>query len=158
MSEGRWALFLLGGDLGDPRHFVDRAERLLGEVFGQKPLRSRDHWTEPWGFTDQRLFLNRALMVRSVKGPEELMALALDVEHRLGRVRPTGGGYGPRTIDIDLLLLEDVVHQGPLATVPHPRLHQRAFALAPAADLCPERVHPVSGHTVLDLLNAILVN
>jgi 2-amino-4-hydroxy-6-hydroxymethyldihydropteridine diphosphokinase len=157
MNEGRWALFLLGGDLGDPRYFLDRAEALLGEAFGQVPLRSRDHWTEPWGFTDHRLFLNRAVLVRSELGPEELMAVALDVERQLGRERHASAGYAPRTIDIDLLLLEDMVHQGPLATVPHPRLHQRAFALAPAADLCPEWVHPARERTMVQLLNDLLV-
>mgnify|MGYP003382755554 CR=1 FL=1 len=102
MSEGRWVLFLLGGDLEDPRWFVDRATQRLGEAFGQTPRASRDHWTEPWGFQDHRLFLNRAVLIRTNDTPDGIMATALAIERELGRVRAGADRYAPRTIDIDV--------------------------------------------------------
>ena len=153
MEGMRWALLLLGGDLDDPPAYLDRATELLDRALGHHPCSSRDHWTVPWGFHDHRLFLNRALLVRTRCAPQDLMLLALDIERELGRQRPAAGGYAPRTIDIDILLMEDLMVRSERLTLPHPRMHERAFALAPAADLCPEWVHPGLGRTVLDLLN-----
>ncbi|MBK9512476.1 MAG: 2-amino-4-hydroxy-6-hydroxymethyldihydropteridine diphosphokinase [Flavobacteriales bacterium] len=155
MSEGRWVLFLLGGDLEDPRWFVDRATQRLGEAFGQTPRASRDHWTEPWGFQDHRLFLNRAVLIRTNNTPDGIMATALAIERELGRVRAGADRYAPRTIDIDVLMVEGLVLRSEHIDLPHPRMHERAFALAPAADLCPDQLHPVLGLTVLQLLNEL---
>lgn len=145
-------LLLLGGNIGDvPRTFA-MAEALLQARGIAIRARSRDHWTEPWGFHDQRPFLNRALLVDGGAGPEDLMRNCLEVEQQLGRVRD-GQGYASRTIDIDVLFMQDLRIDTPLVTIPHPRVHERRFALAPAADLAPELVHPVLGRTVLSLLN-----
>jgi 2-amino-4-hydroxy-6-hydroxymethyldihydropteridine diphosphokinase len=149
-------LLLLGGDRGDlPATFV-RAGALIAGRIGPVVAQSRDHWTEPWGFTDDRLFLNRALLVASDRDPQEVMREALRIERELGRERTPGGGYGPRTIDIDILFIGGAVIDTPELVVPHPRVHQRAFALGPAADLAPDLVHPTLRRTVLDLLNDVL--
>jgi 2-amino-4-hydroxy-6-hydroxymethyldihydropteridine diphosphokinase len=154
MEATRELVLLLGGDLGDQEQLFATAERLLAERLQVKEFRrSRDHWTEPWGFSHPALFLNRALWCRTALPASAIMEHALAVEAQLGRTRVPGSGYMPRTIDIDILLVGDEVVEGPSLQVPHPRLHLRAFALAPAADLVPDRVHPLLGRTLLQLLN-----
>jgi 2-amino-4-hydroxy-6-hydroxymethyldihydropteridine diphosphokinase len=146
-------LLLLGGNLGDPEHLFQRAELMLTSALGVAGMqRSRDHWTEPWGFAHSSLFLNRALWCRTTHPATAVLDVALSVERQLGRERVAGGGYAPRTIDIDILLLGDEVHDLPHLQVPHPRMHLRSFALAPAADLAPSHLHPLRGRTVLQLL------
>lgn len=149
----REVLLLLGGNVGDPVVALGQAERLLGVRAGQVLARSRDHWTLPWGFTDDRLFLNRALLLSTTRPPDELLGEVLAIETTLGRRRIAGVRYGARTIDIDVLLIGGSVVNTPGLEVPHPRMHERAFALAPAADIAPGWVHPVLGRTVLQLLN-----
>jgi len=148
-------LVLLGGDLGDQVINISTAERLIGERAGKVLARSRDHWTEPWGFKGDALFLNRALLVSTSLPPEVLMKAFMAIETELGRDRTAPGRYGSRTVDIDILLMGGQVIGSPNLQVPHPRFHERAFALAPAADIVPGWVHPVQGLTVLQLLNAI---
>lgn len=154
----REVLLLLGGNVGDPVGTLGQAERLLGVRAGRVVARSRDHWTVPWGFTDDRLFLNRALLLVSTMAPEELLGEVLAIETTLGRRRTGGHRYGARTIDIDLLLIAGSVVNSPGLEVPHPRMHERTFALAPAADVAPGWVHPLLGRTVLQLLNDLLQN
>jgi 2-amino-4-hydroxy-6-hydroxymethyldihydropteridine diphosphokinase len=111
----------------------------------------------PWGFADERLFLNQALLVDSELAPDDLMRACLEIERGLGRVRseaPAGQKvYEARTIDIDVLLMGDRVIRTAVLDVPHPRMHERAFALSPAADVVPGWVHPVLRRSVLSLLH-----
>ena len=149
------ALLLLGGSMGDPLATLGRAEAMLAERAGRVLARSRDHWTEPHGFTDDRLFLNRALLLDTEREPHDLLRGCLAIEQELGRTRGHTTRYAARTLDIDILLIEDQVLDGPGLSVPHPRLHERAFALAPAADVAPLLEHPRLHRTLIDLLNDI---
>ncbi|MBL0128714.1 MAG: 2-amino-4-hydroxy-6-hydroxymethyldihydropteridine diphosphokinase [Flavobacteriales bacterium] len=153
MSDASRVLLLLGGNLGDPPRMLDAAQRMITERVGAVLGRSRDHWTEPWGFADERVFLNRALLVETEHEPSSLLRSLLAIENELGRERNTAQRYAARTIDIDILLIGDRVIDSDGLQVPHPRMHERAFALAPAADIVPSWVHPTLHHTVLDLLN-----
>ena len=146
------ALLLLGGNMGDPAATLGRAIGLLGSGVGEVLSVSRDHWTEPWGFADKRLFLNKAVLLRTELDPVQLMAECLRIEQLLGRVRLPRAGYTSRPIDIDVLLIGDRVIDDPGIRIPHARMHERSFALAPAADVAPEWIHPVLGRSVLDLL------
>lgn len=146
-------LLLLGGDLGPVAENLERAAGAIEARCGKVLARSRDHWTEPWGFKGAGLFLNRALRVATALAPEELMAELLRIEEGLGRTRAEGSGYASRTVDIDVLLMEEITLQRPSITLPHPLFHVRRFALAPAADVVPWAVHPVLGRTVLELLD-----
>jgi 2-amino-4-hydroxy-6-hydroxymethyldihydropteridine diphosphokinase len=148
-------VLLLGGNVGDVARTFAVAEGLLEARAGQILARSRDHWTEPWGFADDRLFLNRALLVRSDLPLRELLVRCLHIEEELGRVRTGAAGYAPRTIDIDILLADAIAVDEPGLTVPHPRMHERYFALAPAADIVPLQVVPTLDRTVLQLLNDV---
>ena len=156
MSE---ALLLLGGNRGEVEQTFEQAIALLEERVGVVLAKSRKHWTEPWGFTDEQLFLNQALLVRTELEPAVLMHTCLHIERSLGRERhtPSDGPrvYGPRSIDIDVLLIGERVVQEPGLEVPHPRLHERAFALAPTADVVPQWIHPVLGLSVLSLLHDV---
>jgi len=157
MGRGTEAYLLLGGNTDHPPTVLAEAMRRLGDRVGAVLVRSRDHWTEPWGFEDDRPFLNVAIGVDTVLAPEHVLHECLAIEAELGRVREAGTGPGPRPIDIDLLLYGGLEVEGPGIVVPHPRMHERAFVLAPLADIAPGLVHPVLGRTVLDLLRKIPV-
>lgn len=107
-------------------------------------------WTEPWGYAEQPPFLNGACVLETTLRPEELLAVLLDVERVLGR-RQDGPRYGPRSIDLDLLLYGDETVELEELTVPHPRLAERAFALEPLLDLDPDLELP-DGRRVSELL------
>lgn len=156
MTTGMEALLLLGGDLGDVRATLDRAIGALRKEAGTVLAVSRDHWTEPWGFAGQGLFLNRAVVLRTTLSPEGLMRTLLAIEGTLGRTRTAGQGPASRPVDIDILLMGDTVMDTPGLVLPHPRMHLRRFALAPAADVAPSAVHPVSRRTVLGLLGDLV--
>jgi 2-amino-4-hydroxy-6-hydroxymethyldihydropteridine diphosphokinase len=143
----------LGSNLGDRERTVEQAVALLGaqpgiDVVSVSILRE----TEPWGPVEQPGFLNGAAELETTLEPRELLGVLLDVERRLGRVREER--FGPRTIDLDLLLYGDAVVDEPGLVVPHPRLHERAFALEPLHELAPELVVPGRG-SVADLLAAL---
>ncbi|HEV8249852.1 MAG TPA: 2-amino-4-hydroxy-6-hydroxymethyldihydropteridine diphosphokinase [Gaiellaceae bacterium] len=135
----------LGANLGDRRATIERAVELLAavpqvEVLGTSSLRE----TDPVGFEDQPRFLNGAVAVETALGARELLDVLLDVERRLGRTRH-GPRFGPRTIDLDLLVYGDAELDEPGLTVPHPRLHERRFTLEPLAELAPDLVVPGRG-------------
>ena len=135
----------LGSNLGDRSAALTRALELLGERPGVEVAAvSSFRETDPVGYLEQPRFLNAAVAVETSLEPQELLAALLEIERELGRTRD-GPRFGPRTIDLDLLLLEGVTVDEPGLTVPHPRLHERAFALAPLADLDPTIVVPGHG-------------
>jgi 2-amino-4-hydroxy-6-hydroxymethyldihydropteridine diphosphokinase len=144
----------LGANLGPRRETLERAVSLLREEEGVCVVAvSRFRETEPVGVVDQPRFLNAALALETDLAASELLDVLLAIERRLGRVRD-GTRWGPRTIDLDLLLYGDAVVDVPGLRVPHPRLHERRFALEPLAELDPELVVPGAG-TVSDLLAAL---
>ena len=141
----------LGANLGDRESTIRRALVLLGDRPGVKILLvSTLRETEPVGFVDQPSFLNGAAMLETTLDPESLLGELLAVELELGRDRH-GPRNGPRTIDLDLLLHGDLAVDAPGLCVPHPRLHERAFALEPLVELDPSIRIPGRG-TVAEAL------
>ena len=144
----------LGANLGDREGTIRRAVALLAATPGVEVLRvSALRETEPIGYADQPRFLNGAAALATELGARELLDRLLAVELELGRVRGEGPRFGPRAIDLDLLLYGDEVVNEPGLTVPHPRLAERRFALEPLHELDPELALP-DGRLVADLLHA----
>ena len=134
----------LGANLGSREETLRRAVELLGEADGVEVLAlSQFRETDPVGVVDQPLFLNGAVEVDTTRTPRELLDLLLEIERSLGRVREER--WGPRTVDLDLLVYGNEVVDEPGFRVPHPRLHERRFALEPLADLDPELEIPGRG-------------
>jgi 2-amino-4-hydroxy-6-hydroxymethyldihydropteridine diphosphokinase len=136
----------LGANLGDPRTTIGTALELLAredgvDVVAMSALRE----TDPVGYDDQPRFLNGAAELQTRLDPRELLECLLAIERRLGRVRADGPRFGPRTIDLDLLLYGDRVIDEPGLVIPHPRLHERRFALEPLVDLDPALEIPGRG-------------
>jgi len=128
----------LGANLGDREATVRRASELIGA----RRLSSLRE-TAPWGVEDQPPFVNAVAEIETDVGPRELLDRLLEVERALGRVRAER--WGPRTIDLDLLLYGYEEIAGPGLTVPHPHLHERLFVLEPLAELAPDLEVPGRG-------------
>lgn len=111
--------------------------------------------TEPWGLNDQPWFLNIVCRGETDFSPHELLGLIKKIERKLGRRRTVR--YGPRTIDIDILLYNERIVRDPDLEIPHPRLAERAFVLYPLSEVAPEATHPVTGKSV-DAMMAELDN
>jgi 2-amino-4-hydroxy-6-hydroxymethyldihydropteridine diphosphokinase len=135
----------LGANLGDREETIRAAVAELPDVVAVSPLRE----TDPVGVTDQPQFLNGVAALETELAPRQLLDVLLAVERRLGRERRER--WGPRTIDLDLLLYGDEVIDEDGLKIPHPRLHERRFVLEPLADLAPQLVVPGLGG-VEDLL------
>ncbi len=146
------AYIALGSNLGDRGRFLDQALQLLREAPQLSVTRvSSYHETEPVGGPPgQGAYLNAAAELRTDLPPRELLRLLLDVESRLDRVRQER--FGPRTIDLDLLLYGDTTSDDEELTLPHPRLHERLFVLRPLAEIAPQVRHPRLGLTVREML------
>ena len=144
----------LGSNLGDRERTIGRAVELLAGTPGVDLVAvSHLRETEPWGPVEQPAYLNGAVELATELPPRALLDVLLAVEQALGRDR-TGERWGPRTIDLDLLLYGEVEVDEPGLTVPHPRLHERRFALEPLAELAPDVVVPGRG-SVSELLAAL---
>jgi 2-amino-4-hydroxy-6-hydroxymethyldihydropteridine diphosphokinase len=135
----------LGANLGEREDAIRRALDLLGAAPGVDVVAiSSLRETDPVGYLDQPRFVNAVAAVDTSLSPRALLELLLDVERKLGRTRE-GPRFGPRTIDLDVLLYGDESVDEPGLTVPHPRLHERRFALEPLLELDPALVVPGRG-------------
>jgi len=144
----------LGANLGDRTATLARALELLAEqpeieIVAVSSFRE----TDPVGYLDQPRFLNAAAALETSLPPQALLRTLLNVERDLGRTRE-GPRFGPRTVDLDLLLLDDIIVDEPGLSLPHPRLHERIFALEPLVELDPSIVVPGRG-TVEQLLSGL---
>jgi 2-amino-4-hydroxy-6-hydroxymethyldihydropteridine diphosphokinase len=144
----------LGANLGDRERTLRAAvEQLAGELGIEVISVSTLRETEPWGRADQPSYLNGAVELETALGQQALLDALLRVERSLGRVR-SDERWGPRTIDLDLLVQGDAAVDEPGLTLPHPHLHERRFVLEPLVELAPTLVIPGRGRAA-DLLAAL---
>ncbi len=142
----------LGSNLGDRLQNLKRAVEILQDKV--RTLReSPVYETAPWGLLDQPAFLNQVIEAETDLAPHQLLARLKQVEREMGRVETVR--YGPRIIDLDILFYNDEVIDLPSLVIPHPRIRERAFVLVPLADLAPDKLDPLSGKSVREMLQEV---
>lgn len=142
---------LMGGNQGNRAELLQQACNMIGQEIGDIVQLSSIYESEAWGFETEQNFLNQAVVVETRLDAHEVLNKALAIEVELGRVR-TGNGYASRTMDIDILFVDDNCIDTPELTVPHPRIHQRNFVLVPLCEIMPDFVHPILQKTMSNLL------
>ncbi|MBW2700703.1 MAG: 2-amino-4-hydroxy-6-hydroxymethyldihydropteridine diphosphokinase [Deltaproteobacteria bacterium] len=144
----------IGANLGAAIENCLRATDVLDRHVACRVLkRSRLYRTEPLGKVDQPDFINLAVELECAMEPIELLALCQAIELELGR--KDGSRWGPRVIDLDLLLVDDWVMDEPELTLPHARMCERRFVLAPLAEIAPDLRHPLADKTISELLHGL---
>jgi len=154
MANGSLAsvLISLGSNLGNREAMLREALHLLLAENLSEPRLSSVYETPPWGFNHPNAFLNLCLSANTALGPHQLLEFLMDTEKKLGRFRAEETGYSARTIDLDIILWDNVIIHSPLLEIPHPRAHLRRFVLMPAAEIEPKRNHPALNKNLGTLL------
>ena len=147
------AVLLFGSNLGDSQLLFQQAISLIDERLGDLEMQSTLYQSPPWGFDHENDFINQVLIVNTEKDAEKVLQSCLQIESDLGR-RRTIQGYGARTIDIDVLFVNNEVIETDNFILPHPRLHLRKFTLLPLVELIPDFVHPTLQKNIQELLVA----
>ncbi|ABE39165.1 2-amino-4-hydroxy-6-hydroxymethyldihydropteridine pyrophosphokinase [Rhodopseudomonas palustris BisB5] len=133
------ALIALGGNVGDVRATFEKAiANICGMTQGELLARSSDYATPPWGDEQQDRFVNACIAIDTALDPMALLYTLHKIEKRFGRDRAHERRWGPRTLDLDLLAYGDAAIERPDLTLPHPRLFERAFVLAPLVEIRPD--------------------
>lgn len=141
----------LGSNLGEKRKNLLRAIQLLNQISGIKVTKKSSFYlTTPVGYIAQPDFLNAVVEIETNLTPNQLLTQLLQLEKILGRIRQKK--WGPRIIDLDILLYNDKVIRQKHLIIPHPQMHRRLFVLEPLVEIAPQLRHPVLHHTMTELL------
>lgn len=148
------AYVALGSNMGDTKGYLDMAVKMLEDRSDCQVTKVSDYLvTKPYGGVEQDDFLNGALELRTILEPEELLDVLHEIEQAANRERRIH--WGPRTLDLDILLYDDLVFDTPDLHIPHMEMHMRDFVLKPLAQIAPWKRHPLTGKTVEEMKNAI---
>ncbi|MFB8792525.1 MAG: 2-amino-4-hydroxy-6-hydroxymethyldihydropteridine diphosphokinase [Potamolinea sp.] len=143
----------LGSNLGESRTILENALKILAQTPGITLQRSSSWYqTAPVG-PPQPDYLNGCALLDVQLTPEELLTTLLDIEAQFGRIRKERNG--PRTLDLDILLFDDLILDTPNLQIPHPRMRERAFVLVPLAEIAPDWIEPVSGQAIAQLVQTL---
>lgn len=142
----------LGSNVGNREENIEKAINLLSEKISDIKLANL-YETKPVGYMKQNNFLNTAVSGYTALSPSELFEFIKEIEKKTGRIERFR--WGPREIDIDILLYGNQVYKDTNIEIPHPRLHERDFVLQPLKDLNPKLAHPITKRTVEDMLQSI---
>jgi 2-amino-4-hydroxy-6-hydroxymethyldihydropteridine diphosphokinase len=139
----------LGSNLGNR---LENLKEAMAALSPQLEVKAKSHIyeTPPWGYEDQPLFLNQVLKAQTYLEPEPLLKHLKRLEIALGR-KPSFRN-GPRLIDIDILLYDNLVLNTPALTIPHPHMHERGFVLLPMMDIAPDLIHPIIQKSVREMI------
>lgn len=141
----------IGSNMGDKKAHLDFGVSQLEKETQVKDVKVSSYIeTEPYGVTEQAVFLNACLRMKTLMTPKELLEKLHEIEKAQGRERIRR--WGPRTLDMDILFYDDLIYESEDLIIPHIDMHNREFVLRPLAQLCPGKVHPVTGKTVLEML------
>ncbi|MDA8082645.1 MAG: 2-amino-4-hydroxy-6-hydroxymethyldihydropteridine diphosphokinase [Nitrospiraceae bacterium] len=143
----------IGSNLGDREGNCTRAVARLEQKGLRVRKRSSVIGTKAWGKTDQPDFINLVVEANTSLGPCELLKVLLEIEEGMGRERTTK--WGPRIIDLDILLYDDLCLETENLTVPHPLMQERDFVLRPMAEIAPAKIHPMLRKTMAELLEEL---
>ena len=141
---------MIGGNMGDRMANLINANKHIEQEIGNIKLKSSIYETAAWGQTNQPDFLNQALLVHTRLEAAELMSKLLSIENLMGRIRTIK--LGPRTIDLDIIYFNNDVISTSLITIPHPKLAERKFVLAPLFEIAPDYLHPILNKTNASML------
>jgi 2-amino-4-hydroxy-6-hydroxymethyldihydropteridine diphosphokinase len=155
MALAKTVYLSLGSNIGERKTNLERAVELLASSGISVVKTSSIYETAPQQVKSQPWFLNLVLETTTSLFPLQLLSVLQNVERQLGRERRAGVRFGPRTIDLDILLYGRSIIETPTLTVPHPRMTVRRFVLEPLVELAPELRDPVSGRPYRDLLNGV---
>ncbi|OIN99407.1 2-amino-4-hydroxy-6-hydroxymethyldihydropteridine diphosphokinase [Candidatus Desantisbacteria bacterium CG_4_10_14_0_8_um_filter_48_22] len=145
----------IGSNLGNRRQNVLGAAAVMQKTKGINIKKmSKLYETEPWGYKDQPKFINAAVLAETVLAPTQLFLILKGIEKKLGR-KPQKIKWGPRKIDIDILLYGDKAVETNRLRIPHPEMHRRLFVLKPLAEIAPGVTHPVLKKTIKELLKKL---
>lgn len=143
----------LGSNLGDSLAILGSAIKTLDRIPGIKIV-SLSSWYQTKAIgPPQPDYINGCISALAEQEPHSLLQILLDIEKQFGRIRQEK--WGPRTLDLDLLLYDDLILETPNLQIPHPRIRERAFVLAPLAEIVPHWIEPVSGKTIEELVKCV---
>ncbi|MEX0981541.1 MAG: 2-amino-4-hydroxy-6-hydroxymethyldihydropteridine diphosphokinase [Bacteroidales bacterium] len=144
----------LGTNLGDRKGHIAKARQHICDRVSKTLTVSKIYESAPWGYESKNMFYNQCLVLDTHLSAESLLRVLQKIESEMGR-KQSAGGYADRVIDLDLLFYDDLVMRGEDLVLPHPRMEERAFVLKPLAEIAPQKVHPVLGLTVAELLEQV---
>lgn len=140
----------IGSNLGRREDNCLKALKTIEEKGMTIKKKSLLYETEPWGVREQPYFINMAVQVETDLPPDELLQVVKEIEKEMGRTKTYK--WGPRIIDIDILLYDDLIYETSGLKIPHPFMHERDFVLRPLSEIAPDKVHPVLNKTISELL------